>query len=116
MALRPRYNDNYNDHGKDNDKDNDSDHGNANANGNGIDNREEKSLRHVAMVAKFLDDNKPKTSLKKRVRTASNFKDFIQFHLIWHMLAKFSRVESERTVSKFRRGKKTTFVLCSPTP
>ena len=28
-------------------------------------NREEKSLRHVAMVAKFLDDNKPKTSLEK---------------------------------------------------
>ena len=27
-------------------------------------NREEKSLRHVTMVAKFLDDNKPKTSLK----------------------------------------------------
>ena len=26
--------------------------------------REEKSLRHVAMVAKFLDDNKPKKSLK----------------------------------------------------
>ena len=24
----------------------------------------EKSLRHVAMVAKFLDDNKPKTPLK----------------------------------------------------
>ena len=24
------------------------------------DNREEKSLRHVAMVVKFLDDNKPK--------------------------------------------------------
>ena len=28
-------------------------------------NREEKSLGHVAMVAKFLDDNKAKTSLKK---------------------------------------------------
>ena len=28
-------------------------------------NREEKSLRHVAMVAKFLDDNKPIKSLKK---------------------------------------------------
>ena len=28
------------------------------------DNREEKSLRHVAMVAKFLDDNKPKRHLK----------------------------------------------------
>ena len=26
-------------------------------------NREEKSLRHVAMVAKFLDDNKPIKSL-----------------------------------------------------
>ena len=28
-------------------------------------NREERSLRHVAMVTKFLDDNKLKTSLKK---------------------------------------------------
>ena len=27
-------------------------------------NREEKSLRHVAMVTKFLDDNKPIKSLK----------------------------------------------------
>ena len=27
--------------------------------------REEKLLRHVAMVAKILDDNKPKASLKK---------------------------------------------------
>ena len=27
-------------------------------------NREEKSLRRVAMVAKFLDDNKPKCHLK----------------------------------------------------
>ena len=27
--------------------------------------REEKSLRHVAMVAKFLDDNKLKMSLNK---------------------------------------------------
>ena len=28
-------------------------------------NREENLLRHVAMVAKFLDDSKIKTSLKK---------------------------------------------------
>ena len=28
-------------------------------------NREEKSLRHIAMATKFLDDNKPKMSLKK---------------------------------------------------
>ena len=27
-------------------------------------NREEKSLRHITMVAKFLDDNKPLKSLK----------------------------------------------------
>ena len=62
------------------------------------------------MVAKFLDDNKPKTSLIKRIRTVSNFDDFIQFHLICQMMAKFSGhkiedpllsgVKSERTVSK----------------
>ena len=36
---------------------------------------EETSLRHVAMVAKFLDDNKPKleTSLKMWIRNVSNF-------------------------------------------
>ena len=30
-----------------------------------VSNREEKSLRRVAMVAKFLDDNKPKIDLKR---------------------------------------------------
>ena len=40
-------------------------------------NREEKSLRHFAMVAKFLDDNKPKKSLTKWIRTFSNFIDLI---------------------------------------
>ena len=29
-------------------------------------NREEKALRHIAMVAKVLDDNKPKKSLTAR--------------------------------------------------
>ena len=33
-------------------------------------NTREKSLRHVAKVAKFLDDNKPKTSLKKWITTS----------------------------------------------
>ena len=47
--------------------------------------REEKSLRHVAMVAKFLDDNKPIKSLK------SLFPLFqTQFHVFWQILAKFS--------------------------
>ena len=40
-------------------------------------NKEEKSLRHVAKVAKFLDDNKPKRHLKKWIRTVSNFIDLI---------------------------------------
>ena len=37
-------------------------------------NREEKSLHHVAVVAKFLDDNK----LIKSIRTISNFTDVIE--------------------------------------
>ena len=76
--------------------------------------REEKSLRHVAMVVKFLDDNKPKTSLKKSIHTVSKFIDLIQFHLICQMLAQFSGIESERTVSKFRKTPQK-IVLCSPT-
>ena len=67
--------------------------------------REDKSLRHVAMVAKFPEDHKPKTSLKKWIRTVSNFNDLIQFHLTCQMLAKFSGVESERTVSMLRKRK-----------
>ena len=59
-------------------------------------------VRHVAMVANFLYDNKLETSLKKRIRTVSNFIDLIQFHLICQMLATFSGGESERTSSKFR--------------
>ena len=63
-------------------------------------NREEKSLRHVATIAKFLDDNKTKTPLKKWIRTVSKFIDLIQFHSICKILAKLSGVESERTVSE----------------
>ena len=51
-------------------------------------------------------------SLKKRIRTFSNFIVGIQFHLICQMLAIFSGVESEKTVSKLRK-KKRQFVLCS---
>ena len=45
---------------------------------------EEKSLRHVAMVAKFFDDKKPK------IRIILNFIDRIQFRLICQILTKFS--------------------------
>ena len=57
------------------------------------------------MIAKFLDDNKPKTW------TVSNFIDLIQFHLICQMLAKFFGVEFERTVSKFWKRKKKNCVV-----
>ena len=73
--------------------------------------REEKSLCHVANVAKFLDDNRPKMSLKKWIRILSNFIDHIQFHLISQMLAKFSGVESERTASKLRKKKRRKFYV-----
>ena len=61
----------------------------------------------VAMVAKFLNDNKPKTS-QKWIRTLSNFVDLIQFQFICSLilLGKFSEVESGRTVSKCRKRKR----------
>ena len=64
--------------------------------------RGEKSLRHVATVAKFLDLNKRKIC----IRIDLNFIALIQFHSICQMLAKFSRVESEKTESKFRNRKR----------
>ena len=57
------------------------------------------------MVAKFLDDNKPTVS-------NINFDYLNQFHLICLMMAKFSGVKSERTVSKFR-NRKRKFLRCA---
>ena len=48
--------------------------------------REKKSSRHVAMVAKFLDDNKPKRRLKcgfALFQTSSNLLNFIYFVKCW---------------------------------
>ena len=72
-------------------------------------------LRHVAMIAEFLDDNKPKTSLKKSIRTVSNFINLTQFHLIRKILAKLSEVEPEKTVSGLEEEEEN-FVLCLPIP
>ena len=44
--------------------------------------RKEKLLCLVAMVAKVMDDNKLKTSLKKWIHIVSNFIDLIQFHFV----------------------------------
>ena len=54
----------------------------------------EKSLRHVAMVAKFLDDNKPILTYKS-IRTISNCTVPIQFHLIRHRIYCYLSLEKE---------------------
>ena len=67
----------------------------------------------MAIVVKFLDDNKPKTSLKKLIRTVSNFDDLIQFYLICQMLRNFLGLNPKlRTVSKVRKRKRQ-FLRCA---
>ena len=73
--------------------------------------REEKSLRHIAMVAKFLDDNKPKTSLKKQIHTVTNLIDLLRFHLICQMLAKFQGLNPKGPCLSLE--KKRQFVRCA---
>ena len=51
-----------------------------------VTNREEKSLRHVVMVATFLDDNKPKILFKSKFalfQSSSNLFNFIWFVKCW---------------------------------
>ena len=68
-----------------------------------LQNEEGKLLRHVAMVAKFLDDNKPKIHLRSK----------FALHRCYSMSFNLSHVgeifctESERTVSEFRKDKET---------
>ena len=50
---------------------------------------ERSHLCHLVMVAKFLEDNKPKKSLKEWICTVSSFIDLIQFHLTYYMLGNF---------------------------
>ena len=76
-------------------------------------NREERSLRHVAMVATFLDDNKPKSHLKSGFALFQTSSILISFNL--SNVGEIFWVVSERTVSKFRKRKKIFCVLCSPT-
>ena len=66
-------------------------------------NREEKSLRHVAMVAKFLDDNKPIKSLKSLFalcRTSPILFNFILFgkswrNFFWDRIYRYLSLEKE---------------------
>ena len=74
-------------------------------------NREEKLLHHVAMVTKFLDDNKPKRHLKKL--NSHCFKLHRSYLISFNLsnVSEIFRVKSERTVCKFRK-RKTKFLFC----
>ena len=61
-------------------------------------NREEKSLRHVAMVA-----TNRKRLLKSEIALFQSSSILFIFILICQMLVKFSGVESEKTVTKIRK-------------
>ena len=76
-------------------------------------NREEKSLRHIAMVAKFWDDNKLKRHLhcKKWIHTPSNLIDHISFHLICQMLAKLSGLNWKGPYVSFEKQKQNVCVV-----
>ena len=64
------------------------------------------------MVAKFLDGNKLKTSLKKWICTVSNFDiDFIQFHLISQILAKFLGLNPKQRYLSLQKGKQNFYVV-----
>ena len=64
----------------------------------------EKSLRHVALAAKFLDDNKPKILQKENLHRFRLHRSYlISFNL--SKVGEIFLIESERTVSKFRKRK-----------
>ena len=63
------------------------------------------------MVVKCLNDNKPKTSLKKWIHTFSNIIDFIQFHLICQILAKFLGLNPKGRYLSVQKGKEIFYVV-----
>ena len=73
-------------------------------------NTEEKSLRHDAMVANFLDDTKPKIHLKENLHRFKLHRSYlISFNL--SKVGEFFLAASERTISKFRKRKTKIFEL-----
>ena len=66
------------------------------------------------MEEKFLNNNKPKMSLKKRICTVSNFIDLVQFHTICQMLAKLSGVNPKGPyVSLEKKNKECLYLTYS---
>ena len=71
---------------------------------------EEKSLRHVAMVPKCLDDNKPKINSKSKFalfQTSSIL--FNSVHLMCQMLAKFSGFNPKGPYLSLKKLKRNFF-------
>ena len=67
--------------------------------------REEKSLRHVAMVAKFLDDNKPKTSREFTLfQTPSILFNFNQFVECWQNFLRLNPKVPYLSLEKEKKG------------
>ena len=95
-----------------------SEYGHAYPPQEGLINREEKSLRHIAMVAKFSDDSKPKIHFKSKFA-------LFQTSFIWSYSFAFNLsnvgetiwIESERTVSEgflFPRTKQIVGIIWYP--
>ena len=75
-------------------------------------NREENSLRHVAMVAKFLGDNESKRHLKSGFAMFQN--SSILFHFICQMLAKFSGLDPKGPNLSLEKEKENFCVVLFP--
>ena len=74
-------------------------------------NREEKSLRHVVLVAKFLDDNIPKIHQKENLHRFKLHRSYLTSIIKFVKVGDIFLVESERTVSKLRKKKTKIFEL-----
>ena len=72
-----------------------------------LNNREEKSLRHVAMVATFLDDNKLKIHFTHCFKLHRSY----SVHLICQMLAKFSGFNPKGPYLSLEKQKETFCVV-----
>ena len=73
-------------------------------------NRQEKLLRHVAVVEKFLDDNKPKIHLKVNSHCFKLHRSFsISFNL--SNVGEIFWIESERAICEIRKRKRN-FLCC----
>ena len=73
---------------------------------------EEKSLRHVSMVAEFLDDKKPKKSLKKVNLHCFKLRRSCSISFYLSIVGEIFWFESERTVSKIRKRRRK-FLRCA---